>query len=109
MYLLSSILLYVENIECNLFIFSVQLSRIVVVVNMHTPSVVDRGFEPRAGPKVYKNDICCFLAKHVALRSKSKGWLNVNHDNASDWSDMSTRGLLFQWASTIQIQLSMLV
>jgi len=45
---------------------------------------------------VYKNDICCFLAKHVALRSKSKGWLNVNHDNASDWSDMSTRGLLFQ-------------
>ena len=46
MYLLSSILLYVENIECNLFIFSVQLSRIcVVVVNMHTPSVVDRGFE----------------------------------------------------------------
>ena len=97
MYLLSSILLYVENIECNLFIFSVQLSRIcVVVVNMHTPSVVDRGFEPRAGPKVYKNDICCFLAKHVALRSKRKGWLNVNHDNASDWSDMSTRGLLFQ-------------
>jgi hypothetical protein len=25
------------------------------------------------------------------------------------WGDMSNRGLLFQWASTIQIQLSMLV
>jgi hypothetical protein len=30
-----------------------------------------------------------------------------NQNNVSDWSDMSTRGLLFQWASTIKkIQLS---
>jgi hypothetical protein len=27
----------------------------------------------------------------------------------SEWSDMSTCGLLFQWASTIKIQLSVLV
>jgi hypothetical protein len=26
-------------------------------------------------------------------------------NNVSKWSDMSTRGLLFQWASTIKIQL----
>jgi hypothetical protein len=27
----------------------------------------------------------------------------------SEWSDMSTRELLFQWASTIKIQLGVLV
>jgi hypothetical protein len=27
----------------------------------------------------------------------------------SEWSDMSIRGLFFQWASTIKIQLSVLV
>jgi hypothetical protein len=27
----------------------------------------------------------------------------------SEWSDMSTHGLLFQWASTIDIQLSAVV
>jgi len=32
-----------------------------------------------------------------------------NQNNVSEWSDMSTHGLLFQWASTIKIQLSMLV
>jgi hypothetical protein len=32
-----------------------------------------------------------------------------NQDNVSEWGDMSIRGLLFQWASTKQIQLSVLV
>jgi hypothetical protein len=35
-------------------------------------------------------------------------WLARNRYNGSEWSDMSTYGLLFQWASTIKIQLSML-
>ena len=36
-------------------------------------SAVDRGFEPRSGQtKVYKIGICWFLAKHAALRRKSK-------------------------------------
>jgi hypothetical protein len=30
-------------------------------------------------------------------------------DNVSEWGDMSVRRLLFQWASTIKIQLSMLI
>jgi hypothetical protein len=35
--------------------------------------VVDRGFEPWSGQtKDFKIDICCFSAKHAALRSKSK-------------------------------------
>jgi hypothetical protein len=32
-----------------------------------------------------------------------------NQNNVSEWSDSSTRGLLFQWTSTIKIQLSVLV
>jgi hypothetical protein len=40
--------------------------------------------------------MCCFSAKHAALNSMSKDWLAQNKDNVSEWSDMSTRGLLFQ-------------
>jgi len=32
-----------------------------------------------------------------------------NQDNVFEWGDMSIRGLLFQGASTIKIQLSVLV
>jgi predicted LPLAT superfamily acyltransferase len=73
-------------------------------------SVVDRGFGPRSGQtKVYKIGICCFFAKHTALRRKSKDWLARNQNNVSKWSDISTRALLFQSNRTIKIQLSMLV
>ena len=50
--------------------------------------------------------VCCFSSKHLSLRSKSKNCLVRNQDNVSEWSDMSSCGLLFQWASTIKIQLS---
>jgi hypothetical protein len=67
------------------------------MVRVLSSSVVDRGFEPRSGQtKDYKIDICCFSAKHTALRSKSKDWLAQNQNNVSKWSDMSIRGLLFQ-------------
>jgi hypothetical protein len=46
--------------------------------------------------KDYKIGICCFSAKHAALRGKSKDWLARNQNNVSEWSNMSTRGLLFQ-------------
>jgi hypothetical protein len=61
-------------------------------------SSTDRGFEHRSGQT--KNNaigICCFSAKHAALRRKSKDRLARNQDNVSEWSDMSNRGLLFQW------------
>ena len=44
----------------------------------------------------YKIGICCFSA--------NKDWLAQNQNNVSEWSDM-----LFQWASTKKIQLSMLI
>ena len=81
-----------------------------VMVSMLASSAIDRGFEPRSGQtKDYTIGICCFSAKHAALRRKSKDWLARNQNNVSEWSDISTRGLLFQWASFIKIQLSMLV
>ena len=65
-------------------------------------SAVDRGFEPQSGQtKDYKIDICCFSAKHAALRKNSKDWLARNQNNVTEWSNMSTRGLLFQSTSTI--------
>ena len=67
------------------------------MVSVFASSMVDRGLEPRSGQtKDYKIGIFCFTAKHAALRSKSKDWLAWNRDNASKWSNMSTRGLLFQ-------------
>ena len=72
--------------------------------------MVDHGFEPRLGQtKDYKIGICCFSAKHTPLRRKSKDGLAQNQDNVSEWGDMSTRGLLFQLASTLKIQLSVLI
>jgi hypothetical protein len=73
-------------------------------------SAVDRGFEPWSGQtKDYEIGICYFSAKHSALRRKNKDWLAQIQNNVSEWSDMSTRGLLFQWASSMKIQLSVLV
>jgi hypothetical protein len=62
-----------------------------------------------AQTKDYKIGICCFSAKHAGLRRKSKGWLVRNQNNVSEWGDRSIHRLLFQWANTIKIQLSMLV
>jgi hypothetical protein len=67
------------------------------MVTMLSSSAVDHVFEPRSGQtKDYKIGICCFSAKHAALRRKNKDWLARNQDNVSKWSDMSTCGLLFQ-------------
>ena len=71
--------------------------------------LVDRDFEPQSGQtKDYKIGNCCFHAKHTALTWKSKEWLARNQNNVPGWSDMVTRRLLFQWASTIKFQLSVL-
>ena len=67
------------------------------MVGVLASNVVDRVFEPRSGQtKDYKIGICCFSGNHGAIRRKSKDWLARNQDNASEWGDMSIRGLLFQ-------------
>ena len=80
------------------------------MVSVLASSVVDRGFDPRsAQTNDYTIGICCVSTKHAALRRKSKYWLARNHNNVSEWSDMSTHGLLFQLACTIEIQLSVII
>jgi hypothetical protein len=79
-----------------------------VMVSMLASSPVDCGFYHRSGQtKDYKIGNCWFSAKHAVLSGKNKEWLAWN--KVSEWSDMSTRGLMFQWDSTIKIQLGVLV
>jgi hypothetical protein len=79
-----------------------------VMASMLASSVVNRGFEPWSGQtKDYEIGICCLSAKHAVLKRKSL--VGLNQDNVSEWGDMSIFGLLFQWASAIKIQLSMLI
>ena len=79
-----------------------------VMVSVLALSVVDSGLEPQSGQtNDYKIGIYCFSAKHTALGRMSKDW--ANQDNVSEWANMSIPRLLFQWASTIKFQLSVLV
>jgi hypothetical protein len=60
------------------------------MVSVIASSAVDRWFDPRSvQTKDNKIGICCFSAKHAALRRKSKHWSTRNQDNVSEWSDMS--------------------
>jgi len=57
---------------------------------------VDHVLESTLGQnKDCKITICCFSAKHAALRRKNKYWIGRNQENVSEWSDMSTCGLYF--------------
>jgi len=73
---------------------------------MITSSGVDREF---GQTKDHKLVMCCFSVLHATLRRNIKDWLARNQDNVPQWSDISTRGLLLQWASTITIQLNVFV
>jgi hypothetical protein len=67
------------------------------MVSVLVSSAVDHGFKPWSGQtKDYKIGICCFSAKQAALGRKSKDWLVRNQNNVTEWSDVSSRGLLFQ-------------
>jgi hypothetical protein len=59
------------------------------MVSVLASSAVDHGLKP-------KTIKVLFSARHAALRGKSKDGLVRNQNNVSEWSDMSTRGLLFQ-------------
>ena len=66
-------------------------------------SAVYHGLEPLSGQaKHYSIAICCFSAKHSILMSKSKDWLNLNQDDASDVSPRTV-------AAVIKIQLVVVI
>ena len=76
-----------------------------VMISVLYLSVVDREFECWSCQiKDYEMGSCCFSTKNAVLRSKSTDWFAQNQDNVSEWSDMYTHTLLFQWARTIKIQ-----
>ena len=53
-----------------------------VIVSVLASSVVDRGIKPwSCETRDYKIGICCFSAKHAALRRKSEDWLAQNQVN----------------------------
>ena len=69
------------------------------MVSVLASSAIDRGFEPWSGQtKDFKIGICCVSAKHAIADGLAR-----NQNNVSEWSNMSTGELLFQWASTIKI------
>jgi hypothetical protein len=92
----------IKETTCNLgtkdFQISIFRNRIGgKMVSVLASSAGDRGLKPWSGQtKDFKIGICCFSAKHAALRRKSKDWLAWNQNNVSEWSDMSSRKLLFQ-------------
>jgi hypothetical protein len=56
----------------------------IFVMSVFASSAVNCIFVTQSGQtKDYKIDICCFSAKHTALRRKSKDWLALNQDNVS--------------------------
>ena len=63
----------------------------VVIGSMLTLHVIDCGFESRWGKTKIIN-----LHVHASIRRNSKDWSTQNQDKVSEWSDMSTRGLLVQ-------------
>ena len=54
----------------------------VSIFNLKVECGRDHGFKVRSGQtKHYELGICCFSAKHTALRRKRKDWLGRNQDN----------------------------
>ena len=64
-----------------------------VTVRVLASSAVDRRFDPRSGQPI---KLVFVASPHTILKSKSKHFLARIQNNVSEWSDMSTRGLLFQ-------------
>ena len=80
------------------------------MANVLASSTAYHEFESWSGQNQdYKICMCCFSAKHAALRRKNKELLARNQDSVSEYGDMYIRWQLFQWANTIKYKLSMLV
>jgi hypothetical protein len=86
------------TVICIFLIFSLLLKpQGVVIVSMFTSSAVYHVFNPRSGRSTdYNICIWFFYAQHIALSSKSYGWLSQTQYNVDEQSDTFTHGLLFQ-------------
>jgi hypothetical protein len=77
---------------------------------MLASGVVDHRFKTwPCQTKDYKIDICCFYAKHAALRINSKDWLVRGQDNVSEWMEMVPVDSCLRWYHTLQVKFDLLV
>ena len=66
-----------------------------LIVTVLASRTLDRWFQPRSGrSKDHRTCNCCIFVKHPQLKSTSKDWLTHNQNIVSEWSEMSTGGLL---------------
>jgi hypothetical protein len=69
---------------------TIVLASSMVELNIFNKYFSNTHSKTRSGQsKDRKIGICCFSAKHAALRRKSKDWLAWNQDNVSVLSDMT--------------------
>ena len=74
-----------------------------VMVSLLTLSTIDCTFKTRSGlTKDFKIGICCFFAKHTALRRKKKEWLAGNQDNVQRHFYLQTVVPLSQYYNLVQ-------
>jgi hypothetical protein len=111
-YLVGIFITIPNTLSCNFIMLAHWNNSLWVDMSLHSDTLsflIVFGLSHTRQTEDYKIGICCFSTKNTALRRKSKDWLAYDKDNVSEWSDMSIRVQLFQWASTIKIHLSMLV
>ena len=60
-------------------------------------------------PRSMKLVFAASMLSKQHYKQKSKKWLARIYNNVYEWSDMSIRGQLCQWASTCKIQLNVFV
>ena len=79
-----------------------------VMVDVIASSAVDRGFPVGSNIRLYNWECMLLLLEPWQLKGKRQDGFAQNQENVSGCSDttnVSTRWLLFEWASTIKIQL----
>ena len=77
-----------------IFVFRIVATVWYVFACVLASSVIEHGSDSRSGQtKDYGIGICCFFAKHEAIRRKNKDWLSRNLDNMPEWGDLSIREL----------------
>ena len=63
---------------------SIKCNTLVTSYLILASSTEGHGFDPPPGQtKDFKDGICCLSVKHIAFRSKSKGWLAKSQNNVS--------------------------
>ena len=87
--------IFISSVICMFFLPLNLLNRIGgIMVSALALIAVDCGFG--SNQRLSMIGIFCFSSKHATLSKKSKDLLSRNQNNVYEWSDMSTRGLLFQ-------------